>query len=295
MSRRCALSRRRLKSSFTDALRSRLGENSEGLEAYRLVEREKSHVIASQNFCLKHLHWEGGRHVQLCSASGQEAQMSAIRFLAFFASSLAASAAVAQAPLPSFPLYCQGPLMTTSHSSPPPPPSVPTLTKFKWANVGAGAQPPAPGECAWADRGVRPEEIVNSVEAHGNAICDNSGIVNGLAAGKYLEVGVYRDPAKNNCIATFVRQNIAAFTPAQIQALQEGIRVMVSWASNDPTSYSFQANIHGTYEAQPRRRRNPDTAAQDRSSGCTMQISTGCGNAGLIRAVDVKIRAMRPG
>lgn len=172
--------------------------------------------------------------------------------------------AYAQAPLPSYPLYCQGPLTTGAHS---PPPSGPTLTPFKWTNTGAGAQAPGPGECAWADRGVRPEEIVESVSPHGNAICDNSGNVADLAAGKYLEVGVYRDPAKNNCmhlthyiggvsppfsaapaLPPFVRQSIASLTPSQITALRHGFQVMMSRPASNPTSYRFQANIHGTYD-----------------------------------------------
>jgi tyrosinase len=49
-------------------------------------------------------------------------------------------------------------------------------------------------------------------------------------------------------LAPFVRQSIASLTPAQIVSLQHGIAVMMSRPVSDPTSYSFQANIHGTYD-----------------------------------------------
>jgi Common central domain of tyrosinase len=46
----------------------------------------------------------------------------------------------------------------------------------------------------------------------------------------------------------FVRQSIAS-PPAQITSLQHGIQVMMSRPASDPTSYRFQANIHGTYDS----------------------------------------------
>ena len=79
-----------------------------------------------------------------------------------------------------FPLYCQGPLDTKSGSTP-----------FKWASKGAGAAPPGPGECAWADRGPRGTEIKSG---DGNVIAGDLGEVKSLAAGKFAEIGVFNDP-----------------------------------------------------------------------------------------------------
>lgn len=84
----------------------------------------------------------------------------------------------------SFPLYCQGPLST----SPAPTP----LTQFKWASQGAGAKSPGPGECAWADRGPRGTEIK---AGDSNVISGYLNQVANLPAGKYMEIGVYRDPS----------------------------------------------------------------------------------------------------
>jgi hypothetical protein len=93
---------------------------------------------------------------------------------------------------PSYPLYCHGPLSTSNAPTP--------LTAFKWASKGAGAAAPGPGECAWADRGPRGIEIKSG---GGNEI---SGYLNQLAnlpAGKYSEIGVYRDPnADNDMVVT---------------------------------------------------------------------------------------------
>jgi len=163
----------------------------------------------------------------------------------------------AQNPLPSFPLYCQGPLHSIA--------GVPTSTKFKWASVGAGAANPGMGECVWADRGPRGSEIE---AGDSNSICDYSGNVINLAAGEFLEVGVYRDPDVNNCmhltrfvgivkppfssepaLQPFVRQSISALSPAQIASLRHGIEVMMTRPVTDPTSYRFQANIHGTEDS----------------------------------------------
>lgn len=44
----------------------------------------------------------------------------------------------------------------------------------------------------------------------------------------------------------YVRRNIAAFTPTQIAALRKGVQVMQSRPASDPTSWLYQANIHGT-------------------------------------------------
>jgi hypothetical protein len=90
---------------------------------------------------------------------------------------------------PSYPLYCQGPLHTSSAATP--------LTPFKWANTGAGAANPGAGDCAWGDRGPRGSEFQGD---HGNVICGGLGPVANLAAGQYMEVGVYRNAGANNCM-----------------------------------------------------------------------------------------------
>jgi len=168
--------------------------------------------------------------------------------------------ASAQSPqfVPAYPLYCQGPLTTGAPSGGE------TTTPFIWAATGAGAAPPGPGQCVWADRAARGSEIQ---PGGGNVICDFSGAMKSVPAGTFVEVGVARDPLVSNCmhlaryigtvsppfsaipaLAPFVRQSIAALTPAQIASLQHGVQVMMSRPASDPTSWRFQANIHGTYD-----------------------------------------------
>jgi len=105
----------------------------------------------------------------------------------------------------SFPLYCHGPLTTGPHM---PPPLGATSTPFKWSNKGAGAKSPGPGECAWADRGPRGSEIQHG---DGNVICDPLNAMDSLAAGKYQEVCVTRDPQQDNCMK--VTQNVGMVKP----------------------------------------------------------------------------------
>jgi len=182
---------------------------------------------------------------------------------------LAASfhSAAAQSPqfVPAFPLYCAGPLTTGAPSGGE------TTTPFQWASVGAGAANPAPGQCVWADRGPRGSEIL---PGGGNVICDFSGAMRSVPAGTFVEVGVARDPLVNNCmhlarylgsvsppfsavpaLSPFVRPSVAGLSPAQIASLRRGIQVMMSRPVTDPTSYRFQANIHGTTDS-------PTTTAQ---------------------------------
>jgi hypothetical protein len=102
--------------------------------------------------------------------------------------------AFAETPLPSFPLYCQGPLRTVSL---PVPNSGTTWTAFKWSNKGASVESAGPGECAWNDRGPRGSEIK---DGYGNVICDSSGVVKSLAAGQYLAITVFRDESSDNCM-----------------------------------------------------------------------------------------------
>jgi subtilase family serine protease len=87
-----------------------------------------------------------------------------------------------------YPLYCQGPLTTTSN-----------VTPFLWASEGAGEANPGPGECAWANRGPVPIEIQSG---GGNVILGALGEVANLAAGKFSEIGVYRNLTSNDMVAT---------------------------------------------------------------------------------------------
>jgi tyrosinase-like protein/polyphenol oxidase-like protein len=167
----------------------------------------------------------------------------------------------AQSPqfVPAYPLYCAGPLTTGAPSGGE------TTTPFQWASVGAGAANPAPGQCAWADRGPRGSEIQ---AGGGNVICDFSGAMQSVPAGTFVEVGVARDPLVSNCmhlarhigpvsppfsavpaLAPFTRPSVASLSSAQIASLRRGIQVMMSRSATDPTSYRFQANIHGTYDS----------------------------------------------
>jgi tyrosinase len=158
--------------------------------------------------------------------------------------------------VPGYPLYCQGPLATSAPSDRE------TTTHFVWASAAAGAASPGPGQCSWADRtGQGPERQSDG----GNSICDFSGAMQSVPAGAYAEVGAARDPLAGNCmhlvryigtvsppfspkpaLAPFVRQSIANLTPSQIASLRHGFQVMMSRPVSDPTSYRFQANIHGT-------------------------------------------------
>jgi hypothetical protein len=178
--------------------------------------------------------------------------------------------AAAQSPqfVPAYPLYCAGPLTTGAPSGGE------TTTAFQWASVGAGASNPAPGQCVWADRGPRGTEIL---PGGGNVICDFSGAMQSVPSGTFVELGVARDPLVNNCmhlaryigavsppfsgvpaLPPFVRQSIAALSPAQIASLRNGIQKMMGRSVTDPTSYRFQADIHGTYDT-------PTTAPQTAS------------------------------
>jgi xanthomonalisin len=85
-----------------------------------------------------------------------------------------------------YPLYCQGPLSTSS-----------SLTPFKWAAQGAGAASPGPGECAWADRAPSGTEIKSG---DSNTISGDLHAVASLAAGKYAEIGVFNDPTTHDMV-----------------------------------------------------------------------------------------------
>ncbi|MBV9250526.1 MAG: tyrosinase family protein [Acetobacteraceae bacterium] len=172
-----------------------------------------------------------------------------------------AESAAAQGPqfVPAYPLYCMGPLTTGA------PAGGQTTTPFTWASAGAGAANPGPGQCVWADRPARGSEIL---PGGGNAICDFSAAMKSVPAGTFVEIGVARDPLVNNCmhlaryigavsppfsaqpfLSPFVRPSIASMSPTQVASLRHGIQVMMSRPASDPTSYRFQANIHGTTDA----------------------------------------------
>jgi subtilase family serine protease len=93
----------------------------------------------------------------------------------------------------SYPLYCQGPLSTTSGPVP--------QTQFKWASQAAGVASPGPGECAWADRTPRGTEIksgdTNVLDGHLHEVAN-------LKAGKFGELGVYNDPTSHDMVVTQV-------------------------------------------------------------------------------------------
>ena len=162
---------------------------------------------------------------------------------------------------PSYSLYCQGPLVTAAPTST----GGPSLTPYMWAATGAGAQSPGTGQCAWADRAAGGLEIQS---ANGNSICDWSGQISGVPAGQFFEIGVYRDESQNNCmhvtriigtvsepfsavpaLPPYVRPSVGTLSVQQIASLRNGIHVMMSRNALDPTSFRFQANIHGTHDA----------------------------------------------
>ncbi len=140
-------------------------------------------------------------------------------------------------------------------------PSGRETTTFVWASTGAGATAPKPGQCAWADRASRGSEIING----GNVICDFSSSMKSVAANTFVEVGVMRDPQVHDCmhlfryvgathppfspvpaLEPFTRRSVASLSAAEIASLRKGVQVMMSRPVTDPTSYAFQANIHGT-------------------------------------------------
>jgi hypothetical protein len=193
-----------------------------------------------------------------------------VSFVAFLLLAASFHDTAAQSPqfVPAYPLYCAGPLTTGA------PFGGQTTTPFQWASTGAGAANPAPGQCAWADRGPRGTEIQSG---GGNVICDFSGAMQSVPAGTFVEIGVARDPLVNNCmhlaryigavsppfaaapaLPPFIRPSIASLSSAQITSLRKGIQVMMSRPVTDPTSYRFQANIHGTTD-------NPTTMEQMQS------------------------------
>jgi len=57
-----------------------------------------------------------------------------------------------------------------------------------------------------------------------------------------------RDPSAPN--APFVRRNVRSLTPAQIASIKKGIAAMKGLPVTDPTSWQYQAAIHGTLLTQ---------------------------------------------
>jgi subtilase family serine protease len=95
-----------------------------------------------------------------------------------------------------YPLYCKGPLSTSSNSTP-----------FKWAAQGAGAANPGAGECAWADRAPSGTEVKSG---DSNTISGDLHQVTNLPAGKYAEIGVFNDPTTHDLVVT---QIVGLVTP----------------------------------------------------------------------------------
>ncbi|KJH73445.1 tyrosinase family protein [Aliterella atlantica] len=70
----------------------------------------------------------------------------------------------------------------------------------------------------------------------------------GTAVGSVPLISRFFVEKANAQTATFVRENIYTFmqSPAKVAALRRGVQVMKSRPANNPTSWAYQANIHGT-------------------------------------------------
>jgi hypothetical protein len=51
------------------------------------------------------------------------------------------------------------------------------------------------------------------------------------------------------CYGVHVRKDIATLSPNEIASLRHGVQVMMSRPATDPTSWRYQANMHGTYDS----------------------------------------------
>jgi hypothetical protein len=111
----------------------------------------------------------------------------------------------------SYPLYCQGPLVTSAGTTP--------LTAFKWSSEGAGAASPGPGECAWADRGPRGNEIQSD---YGNVISGTLNQAANLPAGQYVKIRVHHDPDSDAMVVL----QVGLVTPP-FSAAPEGVHAYV--------------------------------------------------------------------
>jgi hypothetical protein len=99
---------------------------------------------------------------------------------------------------PSYPLYCRGPLTSTNGQM-----------SFTWAASAAGARGPAAEQCAWADRAARGSELDNDRGGkRRDTICGDLDQLAKLGAGQFMEIGVYRDEAHNNCMRVTQRVGI---------------------------------------------------------------------------------------
>jgi hypothetical protein len=72
----------------------------------------------------------------------------------------------------------------------------------------------------------------------------------GSAVGAALLLLVPVTPADAQAVR--VRRSIASLTSAQLDALRTGIAAMKARAASDPTSWAYQANIHGTVDSPAR-------------------------------------------
>ena len=141
---------------------------------------------------------ESERGLERIAAPAKETMMMNVRKMLLMALCVSPAHLVLAQPtawsgVSSYPLYCQGPLVTTSGTTP--------MTAFKWSSQGAGVASPGPGECAWADRGPRGTEIQSD---GGNVILGSLNQVANLPAGQYAEIGVHHDQKSNEMVVTNV-------------------------------------------------------------------------------------------
>ncbi len=53
------------------------------------------------------------------------------------------------------------------------------------------------------------------------------------------------------CYGVHVRKDASTLSAKEIASLRRGVQVMMSRPPSDPTSWSYQANMHGTYDSSP--------------------------------------------
>jgi len=114
--------------------------------------------------------------------------------LLFFGIADAVLTGPAAADPPSYPLYCRGPLTSTNGEM-----------SFTWAASAAGAKGPPARQCAWADRAARGSELDRRGKS---TICGDLVQLTKLGPGQFMEIGVYRDDAHNNCMRVTQRVGI---------------------------------------------------------------------------------------
>ncbi|HEX8210048.1 MAG TPA: tyrosinase family protein [Longimicrobium sp.] len=91
------------------------------------------------------------------------------------------------------------------------------------------------------DLPLRRRQFLKSVSAAAGAFALGGGAPGALAALSPKRAGAAG-------VVPFVRRNINTFSAAQLASLRNGIAVMKGRPPNNPTSWLYQANIHGTYD-----------------------------------------------